>query len=136
MSGGWIDAAGGGCSAPPVSRMKDDWAQHLGEMRGEALANKDSARLRVTFRHPMDTGLVENISTYYIETLSVKDSGGKSLGDMDIWASVSEDPAFTILPIVHDGETLTIDARDTNGRDYGGRIKVSPRPSGTPALSQ
>ena len=136
VSGGWIDAAGGGCSAPPVSRVKGDWARHLGEMRGEALANKDGARLRVTFRHPMDTGLVENISTYYIETLSVKDSDGKSLGDMDIWASVSEDPAFTILPIVHDGETLTIDARDTNGRDYGGRIKVSPRPSGTLALSQ
>ena len=49
---------------------------------------------------------------------------------------LSDDPAFTILPIVHDGEMLTIDARDTNGRDYGGRIKVSPRPSGTLALSQ
>jgi len=136
VSGGWIDAAGGGCSAPPVSRVKGDWAQHLGEMRGEALASKDGARLRVTFRHPMDTGLVEHIATYYIETVSVKDSGGKLLGDMNIWASVSEDPAFTILPAAHVGETLTIDARDTNGRDYGGRIKVSPQSSRKLVLGQ
>ena len=38
VSGGWVDAAGGGCSAPPVSRARGDWADHLGELRG-ALSN-------------------------------------------------------------------------------------------------
>lgn len=127
VSGGWIDAAGGGCSAPPVSRVKGDWAQHIGEMRGEGLAEGRGSRLRMTVRHPMDTGLVENIATYYIETLSVKGADGRTLGDMDIWASVSEDPAFTILPVARLGETLTIDARDTNGREYSGRVTIEGR---------
>lgn len=66
VSGGWIDAAGGGCSAPPLSRVRGDWAQHLGEIRGEAWpAEKVGvARLRIVMRHPMDTGFVANIPTY------------------------------------------------------------------------
>lgn len=126
VSGGWIDAAGGGCSAPPASRVKGDWAQHLGEIRGEAwpLAGGGS-RLRLSFRHPMDTGLVANIATYHLETLTVKDAAGATLASMEIWASVAEDPAITILPIAAPGDRLTIDARDTNGRDYRAQIAVA-----------
>lgn len=132
VSGGWIDAAGGGCSAPPASRVKGDWAQHLGEIRGEAwpLAGGGS-RLRLGFRHPMDTGLVANIATYHLETLTVKDADGAQLANMEIWASVAEDPAITILPIAAPGDRLSVDARDTNGRDYRAHVAVpkqSPMP--------
>ncbi|MGV3769508.1 MAG: quinoprotein dehydrogenase-associated SoxYZ-like carrier [Sphingobium phenoxybenzoativorans] len=131
VSGGWVDAAGGGCSAPPVSRVKGDWAQHLGEMRGEAWpapgANGGGgvSRLRITFRHPMDTGFVANIPTYNIEAMEVRSASGAILGDMDIWASVSEDPAITLMPQARAGETLTIEGRDSNGRDYIARVAVS-----------
>ena len=82
------------CSAPPVSRMKGDWAQHLGEMRGEAWPMADGAsRLRVTFRHPMDTGFVANIPTYHIEQMRVTGPDGQLRGQMEIWAAVAEDPA-------------------------------------------
>lgn len=126
VSGQWIDAAGGGCSAPPVSRVKGDWAQHLGEMRGSAWpeAGSATARLRVTFRHPMDTGYVENIPAYHIEEMRVTGAGGAVLGEMEIWASVAEDPAFTLIPRAHPGERLTVAARDTNGRDYTGVVPV------------
>lgn len=132
VSGGWIDAAGGGCSAPPVSRVKGDWAQHLGEIRGEAwpLAGGGS-RLRLNFRHPMDTGLVAHIPTYHLETLAVKNGASTLLAIMEIWASVAEDPAITILPTAAPGERLTVDARDTNGRDYHAEVAVakqSPMP--------
>lgn len=124
VSGGWIDAAGGGCSAPPVSRVKGDWAQHLGEMHGSLwpLPDGQGSRLRVTFRHPMDTGFVENTPTYHIEHLSLTTDSGRSLGEMDVWASVSEDPAFTMMPITKPGEKVVVSARDTNGRDYTSRI--------------
>lgn len=133
VSGGWVDAAGGGCSAPPVSRVKGDWAQHLGEIRGEAwpMAGGD-ARVRLSFRHPMDTGLVANIATYHLEMLRVQDAGGRSLGDMDIWASVAEDPAITLMPMAQAGDRLTVDARDTNGRAYRAQVDVakqSPAPA-------
>ncbi len=126
VSGGWIDAAGGGCSAPPVSRVKGDWAQHLGEIRGEAwpLAGGGS-RLRLSLRHPMDTGLVANIPTYHLETLTVKNGVGAQIASMAIWASVAEDPAITILPTAAPGDRLTVDARDTNGRDYHAEVAVA-----------
>lgn len=126
VSGGWVDAAGGGCSTPPVSRVKGDWAQHLGEMRGEAwpVSDRDS-RLRLSFRHPMDTGLVANIAAYHLEVLSVKDTQGKTLGDMDIWASVAEDPAITLMPLAKAGDRLAIEARDTNGREYTALVDVA-----------
>lgn len=120
--GDWVDAAGGGCSAPPVSRVKGDWATHLGEMRGSAWPVEGSAatRLRFTIRHPMDTGYVENIATYHVEALRIADASGNPLGEMDVFASVSEDPAFTVMPFA--GGVLTVEARDTNGREYAGRI--------------
>jgi sulfur-oxidizing protein SoxY len=127
VGGGWVDAAGGGCSAPPVSRVKGDWAQHLGEMHGEAwpMPQGGMARLRVTFRHPMDTGFVANIPTYNIEAMMVTSAAGLPLGDMDIWASVSEDPAITLMPRAKPGETLSVEGRDTNGRNYVARVAVA-----------
>jgi sulfur-oxidizing protein SoxY len=134
VSGGWVDAAGGGCSAPPVSRVKGDWADHLGEIRGEVWPMASvQKRVRLHFRHPMDTGLVENIVTYHLESLSVTDAAGRLLGDMDIWASVSEDPAITLM-VDGGGETaLRVAARDTNGRDYLAALtqaRQSPMPGG------
>ncbi|MDE1914473.1 MAG: quinoprotein dehydrogenase-associated SoxYZ-like carrier [Sphingomonadales bacterium] len=126
VHGGWMDAAGGGCSAPPASRVKGDWAQHLGEMRGAAWPTgpDGTARTRILIRHPMDTGFVPGIPTYNIETLSLTSSTGTVLGEMDIWASVSEDPAFTIMPRAGMGERLAIAARDSNGRDYHASLIV------------
>lgn len=133
VSGGWVDAAGGGCSAPPVSRVKGDWADHLGEIRGEAwpMANGVS-RVRLSFRHPMDTGFVANIATYHLEALSVK-AGERTLGEMEIWAAVAEDPAITLMVDGGAGEPLRVEARDTNGRDYRAALSVarqSPMPAG------
>ncbi|MDO7835654.1 quinoprotein dehydrogenase-associated SoxYZ-like carrier [Sphingobium sp. HBC34] len=134
VSGGWVDAAGGGCSAPPVSRVKGDWAQHLGEMRGEAWPMAGGlARLRLHVRHPMDTGLVDNIATYHLEALRVKDAGGRMLGEMDIWAAVAEDPAITLMVEGGAGDAFTVEARDTNGRDYRALLPMarqSPMPGG------
>ncbi|MDI1294561.1 MAG: quinoprotein dehydrogenase-associated SoxYZ-like carrier [bacterium] len=125
VGGGWVDAAGGGCSAPPLSRVKGDWAAHLGEMRGQAWPVADgTSRLRVNFRHPMDTGFVANIATYAIEEMTVTSATGATLGTMQIWASVSEDPAITLMPRAQPGDRLTVTARDTNGRDYLAQVTV------------
>lgn len=123
VSGGWVDAAGGGCSAPPVSRVKGDWADHLGEMRGAAWDEAGDVRLRVGFRHPMDTGLVENIPAYNIETLAVTDAGGATLAEMEIWGSVSEDPSFTLMVRPQTAGNLNVAARDTNGLEFDGVVQ-------------
>ena len=119
VSSQWVDAAGGGCSAPPASRAKGDWADHLGELRGALFARADGTRLRFTVRHPMDTGLVENIPAYNIESIVVK-SGGAEQGKITVWGSVAEDPAFTML--LTENGPVTLALRDTNGREFTGHI--------------
>lgn len=124
VSGGWIDAAGGGCSAPPVSRVKGDWANHLGEVRGGLWPGDGGvARLQLAFRHPMDTGFVDNIATYYIEGLKLS-AGGRALGEVRLQASVAEDPVLTLEPRVAPGEAVRFDGRDTNGIEYRGLVEA------------
>lgn len=125
VGGGWIDAAGGGCSTLPVSRAKGDWAQHLGEVRGRAWPQQGGAKVQLAFRHPMDTGLVDNISAYHIETVTLKGDGGRVLGVVAMQASVSEDPLLTLIPHARAGELILLDGVDTNGIAYAGAIATA-----------
>lgn len=122
VSGGWIDAAGGGCSAPPASRVKGDWAQHLGEVRGALWRSAGTTRAQLVFRHPMDTGFVNNISSYYVDELALTGADGRSLGKVKIQAAVAEDPVLTLLPRARAGEAVRFQARDTNGIEYRGTL--------------
>lgn len=125
VSGGWVDAAGGGCSAPPLSRVKGDWAQHLGEVRGLAVRDAGGTRIRLAFRHPMDTGFVANIPTYHLEQVALTGTAGKKLGEMAVEASVAEDPEITVITGAAIGDTITLAARDTNGITYDGTLAVA-----------
>ncbi len=130
VSGGWIDAAGGGCSAPPASRVKGDWAQHLGEVRGALWRTGATTRVQIAFRHPMDTGFVASIPSYYIDRLALTGADGRSLGEVRMQAAVSEDPVLTLMPRTGAGEAVAFAARDTNGIDYRGTLaagSVTPR---------
>ncbi|QJU60110.1 quinoprotein dehydrogenase-associated SoxYZ-like carrier [Sphingomonas sp. AP4-R1] len=124
-AGGWIDAAGGGCSAPPVSRVRGDWAQHLGEVRGRAIATDGVARVQLSFRHPMDTGFVANIPTYNLETVTLSDRDGNEYGIVSLEASVSEDPALTLLVDAAPGSVVAVTGRDTSGIEYDARLPVT-----------
>lgn len=124
VGGNWIDAAGGGCSAPPVSRVKGDWAQHLGEIRGRLWQGAGASRVQLAFRHPMDTGLVNNIALYHIEELKLSTANGRALGEVKMQAAVSEDPVLTLMPRTRPGETLVFAGRDTNGVEFRGRLSA------------
>lgn len=123
VSGDWIDAAGGGCSAPPVSRVKGDWAEHLGEVRGALWPQAGGgARATLAFRHPMDTGLVDNIAAYHLEELRLTGADGRRLGTLRLQAAVAEDPVLTLMPNARAGEAVAFHGRDTNGIDYRGTL--------------
>jgi sulfur-oxidizing protein SoxY len=52
---------------------------------------------------------------------------------------VAEDPAITLMPRADPGDTLSIDARDTNGRAYLAKVTVarqSPLPAATGATGR
>lgn len=121
-AGGWIDAAGGGCSAPPVSRVKGDWAQHLGEVRGRLWNGASGARVQLAFRHPMDTGLVDNIAVYHIDDLKLTAADGRMLGEVKMQAAVAEDPVLSLMPRTRPGEAVRFAGRDTNGIEFAGLL--------------
>jgi len=129
IGGQWVSAAGGGCSKAPVSRVDGNWAKTIGEIRGQARREGDSIRLRLAYKHPMDTGFVDNIPAFYIETLTVRGPGGVVLAKLDTLQSVSEDPGFTLL--VRAGAEVSVlhtEARDTNGNVYAARVPIAAKP--------
>lgn len=123
LAGDWIDAAGGGCSAPPVSPVKGDWAQALMQLRGRIFAGPALAapRLALTVRHPMDTGFVGNVPSYWLERVQVE-AGARLLGELVLAASVAEDPAIMLMPRLRDGESVAVTGRDSGGVEVMARI--------------
>lgn len=110
----YIDAAGGGCTAPAVAYASDDWEEHLGEVEGRVWAK--TGRVRTVVDHPMDTGLADGIPVFIIEDLSLETEEGETLARLELAEPVNEDPAFTFyfspdtLP-----PTLHVKGRDNNG---------------------
>lgn len=128
VGGRWVDAAGGGCSMPPLSRARGDWALHLGEVRGGAWNGSAGTTLRLAFRHPMDTGFVANIPTYHLDRVTVRNADGAMLASIGIEASVAEDPEFGLILTTGAGDMLAIAGHDTNGIDYGAKLIAAAQP--------
>jgi sulfur-oxidizing protein SoxY len=122
----FLDAMGGGCSAPAMARKDADWSQTVGQTQGRIWRDSEGgARLRVRMRHPMDTGLAkDNTPAFYLETLDIKDGSGARLATLEAFEPVGEDPTLTLLLRMPKSEgSVTLEGRDNNGGVY--RSKVS-----------
>jgi len=93
--GMWVDAAGGGCTAPSVGRSAGNWADTLGQVQARIWHPADAGRLRFRVMHPMDTGLAPGIPAFYIEKLSLSDAAGVKFMDLETFEPVSENPVFS-----------------------------------------
>lgn len=120
----YIDAAGGGCSAPAVAYANSDWYDRLGEMHGQIWAA--SGRARVIVDHPMDTGLAGDIPVFIIEGLKFTDDAGTEVARMDLYEPVNEDPAFTVyFDADETPSVLHVAGRDNNGNRVKGTLTTS-----------
>jgi len=126
VGGRYLDAAGGGCSVPPVVEKKVDW-KSLGETRAQVWSEEDGLRLRLRMTHPMDTGMLANIPLFLIEDLSVADAAGAVLARLTLQEPVADNPTLTLLPDrPAAGEALTLKARNTNGTTFTVRVPIPP----------
>jgi len=115
IGGGWISAAGGGCTAPSIASAGPNWREHLGEAGGRIwpAGNGSERRLSFTVRHPMDAGFVAGVPELYLDETVIEDEQRNVLFTLRTLASVSEDPNFTMaLPAGKGG--VHIRARDNN----------------------
>lgn len=114
----YIDAAGGGCSQPALAHGKPDWVQTLAEVRAKIWrkAASNSSKMRVTIKHPMDTGLADGIPAFYVEELQLKSPKGVALGKLFLHEPVSENPTLTLYPNLKAAtNTVILQGRDNEG---------------------
>lgn len=132
VGGVFLDAAGGGCSAPAMARKDADWSETVGHAQGRLWREADGfARARFRVRHPMDTGLArDNTPAYFIEKLDMRGTSGAPLATLEMFEPMSEDPTLTLmlrLPV--QDSTLDIEGRDNNGQTYRSKLPAAWRQS-------
>lgn len=121
MGGAFIDAMGGGCSAPAATHARPDWQDGFGEMRARLWP--DTGRLRVSIRHPMDTGLADGIPAHHLTELELLDGAGNRIAHLEIHEPLEENPALTfVLPADLAAGPVRIRARDTSGYRFAGEV--------------
>lgn len=136
VGGVFLDAAGGGCSAPAMARKDADWSDTVGHAQGRLYREVDgSVRVRFRVRHPMDTGLArDNTPSYFIENLDFRSEAGEQLATLELREPVSEDPTLTVLlRLPLDDKGLTILGRDNQGEIYSSMVPASWRQSAVAA---
>lgn len=129
--GGWlvgaayVNALGGGCSAPSASHARPDWQQGFGEMRARLWP--ETGRLRLNIRHPQDTGLADGIPAHHLTELELQDGGGGPIARLELHEPVEENPSFTFLlpPNLARGP-VQIRARDNLGNRFTGNVGGQP----------
>ncbi|MFA7308044.1 MAG: quinoprotein dehydrogenase-associated SoxYZ-like carrier [Hyphomicrobium sp.] len=121
VGGVFLNAAGGGCTAPPKANGGVSWFDTLGETQGRLWQEKDgSVRARFRISHPMDTGLGQgNTPAYYIEKVEAKEAAGTTLARLAMFEPVSQNPTLTlVVDLPRQDPGLNIDSRDNNGKIY------------------
>lgn len=124
VGGTWVDAAGGGCTAPSVGRNAGDWWTALGKVDARLWDRAKYDRLRFGVRHPMDTGLAPGIPAFHLTMLSVHDNTGATLMEISTYEPVSENPVFTVdfLPGSTPALPLQLRGLDTNGNRVAAEV--------------
>jgi len=121
VGGGWLTAAGGGCTTPSLGTGKQQWSDVLGQVSARLWARPDGGtRLRLRTMHPMDTGLAAGIPKFYIELITLTDDAGNELAQIEPWEPVSENPMIS-LDLDGDGPVRII-GRDIQGNRIAGRV--------------
>ncbi len=121
--GMWVNATGGGCTAPSTGRGGSGWADTLNQVQGRIWSQDGARRVRVRIMHPMDTGLAPGIPAFHLERLSLRDAGGRELMALDLFEPVSENPVFSFDVPGTAADALTLVGRDNNGN----RVEASLR---------
>lgn len=122
VGGSWVDAAGGGCTAPSVGRSTSTWADTLNQVDSRSWQRSDGQRLKFRIMHPMDTGLAPGIPAFYIERLALRDADGSDWARINTFEPISENPMFS-LEFDRPTPPLTLVGADNNGNRVNARMQ-------------
>jgi sulfur-oxidizing protein SoxY len=122
----WVQAAGGGCTVPGVTRADGSWSKTLGQVQARFFNNllEGSRRLRLRVMHPMDTGLVAGIPAFFIEDLQLVDSVGQPWWRIALHEPVSENPLITFELPTQSPKAFRLVGRDNNGNRIDAEVSA------------
>lgn len=132
VGGVYLEAAGGGCSAPATARSVANWADTVGQTQARIWRQPDGrSRLRMRVKHPMDTGLaMDGTPAFFIEDLQMRSDAGDLLARVRLAEPVSEDPTFTLqLSMPLSSPAIRVDGRDNSGSIFKSSVPTDGRPS-------
>lgn len=125
VGGKWINAEGGGCTAPSVASGSPAWVSRLGEVAARLWPRESSSqRLRMRVIHPMDTGLAAGIPVFHITDIAITSADGELLAKIEPFEPVSENPVLTV-DLNHRG-AVKISGRDNNGNRFSATVPAGP----------
>lgn len=124
VGGKWLQAAGGGCTAPSYSRADGSWFETLMDTSSRSwFKGEDVKRIRFRVMHPMDTGLADGIPVFHIQNLKIVDSTKKTLANLILHEPVGENPVFTFDLTSDSSLPILISGNDNNGNLLDVRIE-------------
>jgi len=112
----WVDAAGGGCTAPSVVRAQPGWEQRLGHIQGARFAHDGASRLRLRIDHPMDNGLVGGVPEFFLNQAELRTPTGEVLASLELFPAVAENPTLSLETRTPEPTHLWL--RDNNGNEF------------------
>jgi len=122
VGGRWLEAAGGGCTAPSQGRVAGNWHETLMDVSSRSWFNDGSGRIRFRIMHPMDTGLVDGIPEFYLKQFDVVDGAGLILAKVTTYQPISENPVFTLDIDEEAVVPINLLGSDNNGNRLEARI--------------
>ncbi len=126
VGGVMVQAAGGGCTVPGVTRADGSWSQTLNQVQARFFNNlvDASRRLRLQVMHPMDTGLVAGIPAFYLEQLELRDASGQPWWRLALHEPVSENPLITLEMPTQGPREFRLVGQDNNGNRIDAGVRA------------
>lgn len=117
----YVDAAGGGCTAPSLTAANPDWERNFGTIRGGAFSRLNATRFKANVMHPMDSGMVGNTPAFHIQQVELRADGGQAVLAMSLSESAAENPMF-VFELAGENADLVLWMRDNNGNEFERRF--------------
>jgi sulfur-oxidizing protein SoxY len=121
--------ASGGCSAP-MGKDMDEALKSMGKMQVKTFASKDGVsglqEAQVMIKHPNNTGMQMDQLTglytpaRYLDKIEIK-NGDELIFKIEGGISISEDPNFRFSFGGKPGDTIQVNAQDTDGAKFTGQ---------------
>lgn len=126
IDSGFVEAAGGGCTAPREVISSSDWENEFGTLKTGLFSSDGNTRIKANLLHPMDSGMVGNVPAFYVGNVEVRKGSSETvLLSMTLAESAAENPMF-VFEFAGEksdaSEDLSIWMKDNNGYRFEGTV--------------